>query len=218
MEDAEFTAKQREAALQKLRDNGPQLNGTAESYRPRLWDAGELKRREEEFVVRTSDWLQTGEGGLHDSQDAVRIAKEIHSIVSRQNPVFERGDVKALFQSVAAPGSAMARSFTIPDKLMKDFLVDDAESLLRYHVKQASVAVEIKRRFGSMDMAEQIAEIEREYRDQIVAANKGATEATPEAIELTKMMKSDITDIQALRDGSTAPTARRSIRTPGIHA
>jgi len=200
MEDAEFKAKQAEDQLEKLRQHGPQLNGTAPSYAPRLWDAGTLKAKEEHFIADIAvPWLMT-EGGIVDTMEATRIAKEMHTILSKQNPVFERADVKNLFHSVAAPGSAMARTFTIPDELVKEFLIDDAELLLRYHVKQNAVAVEMKRRFGSMDMAEQVAAIEQEYRGQIIAANAGSDVPTEEAIRLTKLMKSDIADIQALRD------------------
>ena len=202
MEDAEFHAKQAESQLDKLRQHGPQLNGTAPSYAPRLWDAGTLKAKEEHFVADVAvPWLMspTG-GGIADAMEATRIAKEMHTILSKQNPVFERADVKNLFHSVAAPGSAMARTFAIPDELVKEFLIDDAELLLRYHVKQNAVAVEMKRRFGSMDMAEQIAAVEQEYRGQIIAANAGSDVPTEEAIRLTKLMKSDISDLQALRD------------------
>ena len=200
LEDAEFKAKQTEDQLSALRQHGPQLNGTAPSYAPRLWDAGALKRGEEHFIADIAvPWLMK-EGGINDTLEATRIAKEMHTLLSRQNPVFERADVKNLFHSVAAPGSAMARTFTIPDELVKEFLIDDAELLLRYHVKQNAVAVEMKRRFGSMDMAEQIAAVEQEYRGQIIAANAGSDVPTEEAVRLVKLMKSDIADLQALRD------------------
>jgi hypothetical protein len=51
-----------------------------------------------------------------------------------------------------------------------------------------------------LDAKEQIAEIEQDYRRQIIEANKGATEATPEAIKLAAQMKTAIEDAQALRD------------------
>ena len=43
------------------------------------------------------------EGGINDTLEATRIAKEMHTLLSQQNPVIERADVN-LFHSVAAPG------------------------------------------------------------------------------------------------------------------
>ena len=199
-EDAEFKYNQQKKQLDNLRDNGPLLNGTAESYRPRLWDTGRLIDNEQDFFDKVVPWFQSSAGGALDLTEAVRVTKQIHETLAHQNPIFESGDMKALFQSVAGPTSAHARSFTIPDELVKDFLVNDSEALARYHVQQMGKAIEFKERFGSLDANEQIAEIEQDYRRQIIEANKGATEATPEAIKLAAQMKTAITDAQALRD------------------
>ena len=93
-----------------------------------------------------------------------------------------------------------ARSLNIPDALIADFLEHDAEVLMRHHIKQMGTAIEMQTKFGSLDLADEIAEIEQEYRRQIIAANKGATEPTERAKELTAMMKGAIGDVQALRD------------------
>ena len=113
-------------------------------------------------------------GGTLDTAEAVRQAKEIHNLVSRQNPVFDRGDMEALFKSVASPSSAMARSLTIPDKMIEKYLVNDSEVLLRYHARQMGTAIEMKQRFGSLDLKEQIAEIQGEYRSLMRRAEKEA--------------------------------------------
>ena len=199
-EDAKFKLNQMQKKLDDLRDNGPMLNGTAPSYRPRLWDTGALISKEKEFFDRVVPWFQSAAGGSLDQTEAVRITKNIHELISHQNPIYDRGDMADIFNSVAGPGSAHARSFTIPDELVRNFLVNDAEVLARYHIQQMGRAIEFKERFGNLDGAEQIAEIEQDYRRQIIEANKGATEATPEAIRLTAQMKTAITDAQALRD------------------
>jgi hypothetical protein len=141
-EDAEFKYAQQKKQLDALRDHGPLLNGTAESYRPRLWDTGRLIDNEQDFFDKVVPWFQSKAGGALDLTEAVRITKQIHETLSHQNPIFDRGDMKALFQSVAGPTSAHARSFTIPDELVKDFLVNDSETLARYHVQQMGKAIE----------------------------------------------------------------------------
>ena len=130
----------------------------------------------------------------------MRLAKQIHTLLAKQQPIYERADVKALFKGVANPASVQARSLNIPDALIADFLEHDAEVLMRHHVKQMGTAIEMQTKFGSLDLADEIAEIEQEYRKQIIAANKGATEPTERAKELTAMMKGAIADVQALRD------------------
>ena len=218
-EDAQFRLRQREEQLDDLRKNGPSLNGTARSYRPRLWDVGELTRLEREFVPEIADWLQMKSGGTLDTEEAVRQAKEIHGLVSKQNPVYERGDAQALFQSVASPDSAMARSLTIPDKMIEKYLVNDSETLLRYHAKQMGTAIEMKQRFGSLDLKEQIAEIEQEYRGlmkrsadetasppgdlykaQFEKAEGVPWAPLPPVEDLQKMSDGAIEDMQVLRD------------------
>jgi hypothetical protein len=154
-EDAEFKYAQQKKQLDQLRDHGPLLNGTAQSYRPRLWDTGRMLDDEQGFFDKVVPWFQSKAGGSLDLTEAVRITKQIHELLSHQNPIFERGDMKALFQSVAGPTSAHARSFTIPDELVKDFLVNDSETLARYHTQQMGKAIEFKERFGSLDAKEQ---------------------------------------------------------------
>ena len=218
-EDAQFRLRQREEQLDDLRKNGPTLNGTARSYRPRLWDVGELTRLEHEFVPEIADWLQMKSGGTLDTAEAVRQAKEIHGLVSKQNPVYDRGDAEALFKSVASPDSAMARSLTIPDKMIEKYLVNDSETLLRYHAKQMGTAIEMKQRFGSLDLKDQIAEIEQEYRGlmkrsadetasppgdlykaQFEKAEGVPWAPLPPVEDLQKMSDGAIEDMQVLRD------------------
>ena len=200
-EDAKFKFNQMKKQLDALRDHGPLLNGTAPSYRPRLWDSGALIEREKEFFDTVVPWFQSKAPAARSTSPR-RCASPRRS--TRRSATRTRSTSAAtssdLFNSVAGPGSAYARSFTIPDELVRKFLVNDAETLARYHVQQMGKAIEFKERFGNLDGAEQIAEIEQDYRRQIIEANKGATEATPEAIRLTAQMKTAIADAQALRD------------------
>ena len=101
LEDAEYVYKLREDKLKELRANGPSLNGTAPSYRPRMWDAIALRDGEQQFIGTAVDWLKSEymkHGATIDTPEAARIAKEMHSTLSRQNPIFERGDVDRLFK------------------------------------------------------------------------------------------------------------------------
>jgi hypothetical protein len=199
-EDAEFRYQQTVKQLDQLRQYGPSMNGTAPSFRPRLWNVYALQQGEQRFMDITTGWLMSKSIGITDIQEAARVAKQMHEILSKQMPVYERADIHRLFQSVASPHSAQARTFTIPNALVQEFLEQDAETLIRYHVKDMGAKIEMMKRFGSTDLADEIAGIEREYRNLITAANAGATEATPEAKRLASEMKQSIYDAQAVRD------------------
>ena len=88
MEDAEYTYKLREDKLKELRANGPSLNGTAPSYRPRMWDAIALGDGEQQFMTAV-DWLKSEymkHGATIDTPEAARIAKEMHSTLQPAEP------------------------------------------------------------------------------------------------------------------------------------
>ena len=216
-EDAQFRLRQTQKALDDMRDNGPQMNGTAPSFRPRLWLKDKLLSNEQDFINITVGWLQSKPVGIADTPEAVRIAKQIHEILSNSGPQYVRGDLADIFQSVAGPASAHARSFQIPDKLVRDFLDNDAERLMRSHINQMGMAIEMKKRFGSLDLADEIAEIQQEYKTQITAAEQAGNIERAEQLE--RMSAGAIKDAQALRDklygtyGSSPDPSRWQSRT-----
>ena len=235
MEDAEFHYGQKKELLDRMRANGP-LNSTSPSYRGRMWDAEMLDKDEARAVSIFTGYFQSEAGGGYALPEAARLAKDMHSVLAKQNPIYTRGDVEAafmsvagvqvpvgtrakgLFQSVSGPTAAYGRSFMIPDELVKDYLVKDSEVLMRYHMKQMGTAIEMKTRFGNLDLAEQIAEIEQDYRGMIIKANAGSDVPTDEAKRLTAEMKTAIADAQAVRDkiygtyGAAADPSRLSSR------
>jgi hypothetical protein len=196
-EDAQFRVRQTQQALDNMRDHGPQMN-TAPSFRPRLWLKDKLLTNEQDFMNIAVTWLQSKAVGIADTPEAVRIAKQIHEILSASGPQYTRADLADIFQGVAGPASAHARSFQIPDALVKDFLDNDAERLMRSHINQMGTAIEMKKRFGSLDLADEIAEIQQEYKTQIAAAEKAGD--IEQAEKLERMSAGAIKDAQALRD------------------
>jgi hypothetical protein len=97
--------------------------------------------------------------------------------------------------SVDARGPLAARQFMIPDAAIERYLENDIEVLGRAYVRTMAADVEMTKRFGSVDMVDQIKEIAEDY------ARLSAQAKTPEARrKLHKQRDNDIRDLAAIRD------------------
>lgn len=101
-------------------------------------------------------------------------------------------------------GPLKARTFRIPDELVEDFLEDDAELVMRRHVRTMAAEVELARKFDSPDMVKQIEEVRSDYeqlRAKVQADKKLTAKDRQKEIErLTAYEKRDVTNIEAFRD------------------
>jgi len=97
----------------------------------------------------------------------------------------------------------------IESKKIQEFLNTDIEEVLHAQVRTMSADVELAKKFGSVDMAEQIHKINDEANRKIAAVNgmkdKDGKPATPEAkakerARLDRARKSAVRDIEAMRD------------------
>jgi hypothetical protein len=97
--------------------------------------------------------------------------------------------------TVDARGPLAARQFMIPDELIEPWLENDVEELLRAYTRTMSADVEIHKRFGSVDMVDQLKEIQDEY------ARLSAAAETPEQRRaIHKQRDADLRDLEAIRD------------------
>lgn len=97
--------------------------------------------------------------------------------------------------NVDARGPLAARQFMIPDVAIERWLEGDVEQLLRAYTRTMAADVEIHKRFGSVDLVDQIKEIAEDYARRAEAA------ATPEERKkLHKQRDADIRDLAAIRD------------------
>jgi hypothetical protein len=168
--------KRVDAIKQLLADvvaGGPSVN-TAKSYRPRIWLHDRLVERADEFKQIVDDWLRQTQPAL-SAQRRREIAIDIHETLLRDKPVWERKELQTLFADLADPGSAKARTFAIPDMLVRDFLENDVEAIVRSHGRIMGTAIEMHRRFGSTGMEDQIAELRAEAKKLYDAAPDNET-------------------------------------------
>jgi hypothetical protein len=92
-------------------------------------------------------------------------------------------------------GPLLAREFNIPDEMIEDFLENDIEFLSRVYTRTMAPDVEIAKRFGSVDMTDQMDEIRAHYA---VLSEKAKT--PKERDRINKKKNNDIRDISGVRD------------------
>jgi hypothetical protein len=103
--------------------------------------------------------------------------------------------VRPEFITIKARGPLKERTFAIPDKLVEDFLESDVDLVGRRYTRVMGADVELARKFGSPDMAEQVQKIRDDYaRLRSEITDEKALRA------MDKREKADVRDITALRD------------------
>lgn len=92
-------------------------------------------------------------------------------------------------------GFTKARTLNIPDERIKDFLESDVNYVMENYIRQVAPEIELTRKFGRVDMDDQIKAITEDYNRLISEA------ATPkERVKLEKRREADLRDIRAMRD------------------
>jgi hypothetical protein len=99
------------------------------------------------------------------------------------------------FITIKARGPLKERTFNIPDELVEDFLESDVDVVGRRYARVMGADVELSRKFGSVDLKEQIAKVREDYK-----ALREQAKTEKERMALDKREKSDIGDLEAMRD------------------
>ena len=198
--DAKVATEKMQKQLDDLRKNGL-TTSTAPSFRPRYWQVGKLIAEEKRFKKIVEDHY-VRDKNLNPAE-AKRAVHEVWLTLARQRPIYERGDIDELFKQATNPMSTQARTFDIPDALVKDFLENDADVLIRAHTKDMAAKIEMKRRFGSTGLEDQIDEIKAEaqrWRDSIAEKAK----RTSTRVDHLEMGKVNAHEAQAITDSLAA--------------
>lgn len=96
---------------------------------------------------------------------------------------------------IGKAGAFKERTLNIDDLLIEKFLVDDAEYVFNVHSRQVIPQIELARKFGRVDLKDQIQEVRDSYKS-LLAKAKTAKERKP----IEKNMNDAIKDITAVRD------------------
>ncbi len=159
-----------------------------ESYFPRVYKVGKIVNERDKFRDMLVDWWSRGEKTMSREEAEITADATINKIVGAKIPQ----DFANVFM-VKAAGSTRARTLSVPDRLMKDYLESDANYVLQRHIREASAEVELTRAFGNKSLEKQLKDIQDEY-DALMLQNP------KDQAKLAKARDNDIRDITALRD------------------
>ncbi|WP_247880826.1 hypothetical protein [Brucella intermedia] len=141
----------------------------------------------------------------------LRIKRDKDLVDETIDTILGNADGRIPYDSIVSGprGPLKERLLRIESKKIQEFLNTDIEEVLHAQVRTMSADVELAKKFGSVDMAEQIRKINDEANRKIAAVDgmkdKDGKPATPEAkakerARLDRARKSAVRDIEAMRD------------------
>jgi hypothetical protein len=161
----------------------------ADSYLMRQYDGAKIRGN-------MSDWLDTLKRGfMRQGLDAAEAADIAHQ-ATRNVLGSERGTMDwKIRETVPESGRFKERTLTLPDKVLEPYLSNNIDGLEHAYLRSMAPEVEMRERFGSNDMAEQLANVKDDYARMIERAKTDAQKQS-----LYKRMEHDIRDLAAVRD------------------
>ena len=145
-------------------------------YVNRMYEQPALRDRRQEFVATVLGWQRINlpaEEVLSTAELNARVDLLLGSPDGMDNSIDTKAiDYEALAKQLniteeearqkiadSPKGIFKSRSIEVPDYIIRDFLSDDIDHLLRTYVRLASADIEIVKRFGSLDMKQTFDEI-----------------------------------------------------------
>jgi hypothetical protein len=167
-----------EDALKKLQEQGVTPNN-AKSYLPRIYRVDMIMKHQREFLAIIADHARR-ELGLRGAK-AEAYAQEVMDSVTRNRPFYDADEVIDSLDFVKNASGVQARTLDIDDMRIEKFLENDAEVLLRHHVKTMGMDIELTRAFGSVTMKGTIDDVVTEYNRLMDEAPSSVGEASKKA-------------------------------------
>jgi hypothetical protein len=165
----------------------------AQSYVMRQYDAKAIRADQ-------AGWHQTLVKHFMFQGADLAEANDIAHAATRNVLGAERGtmDWKMLDGVVPESGRLKERTLTVPDELLEPYLNNDIDHLTHSYIRSLAPEVEMQDRFGSRDLADQIADIKDEYA--VLKQRALAAGDNDKANDLDKALSNDLRDVTAIRD------------------
>ncbi len=170
-------------------------------------------RRLDEAATQVQQSAKRADAAAKKAEEFSRLSDdEVKDLVDETiDTILGNADGRIPYDSIVSGprGPLKERLLRIESKKIQDFLNTDIEEVLHAQVRTMSADVELAKKFGSVDMAEQIRKINDEANRKIAAVDgmkdKDGNAATPEAkakerARLDRARKSAVRDIEAMRD------------------
>ena len=178
-------AKSHQREIDRIHTEGPEILAQP-GYLPRIWRIDKIENNIDQFRAVIGNWLR--KRGVPYEEVEVETTKMIERI-RRDHPF---GPLKEHDPGIAR--SARERLIDIEDKYLTEFIENDYEAILRYHVRTFATDLEIVKRFDTVDMYDQTQLIKEKWLERIAAAPTGKQQ------KMRKAMNNDLRDFTALRD------------------
>ena len=161
----------------------------ADSYLMRQYDGAKIRGN-------LSGWLDTLTRGFQDQGADIAEARDAAHSATRNVLGSERGTMDWKIRETAPEsGRLKERTLVLPDKVLEPYLNNNIDQLSHSYLRSMAPEVEMRERFGSNDMADQLADVKDDYARMIERAkNDGEKES------LYKRMDQDTRDLAAVRD------------------
>lgn len=171
----------------------------AESYFRRMYDRDVIRANLPEWHQVLYSWF-ANQGKAEPAEVTAAVEdvtrKILHADVGQAN--------FASKVTVPAAGPLKERTLAIPDALIERFLINDPIRVARAYVRELAPQVEMAKRFGDVDMKQQIQSVTDEYNIKREAARSKEGVSTAEKAEelkrLTDQEKNTLEAIVRIRD------------------
>lgn len=185
-------------ALSKDQVSIVSFNGKKPTSTPKTAITSAKEKADLQAIIDKAEYKSGRDFEAQDYDDiAAQIAQRIKGSPGGRLPYdWKMGEGTAKVGKVSAlRGPLRNRTFQIDDEIIEEFLENDIEVLGARYLQQTAADIELTRKFGNVDMVDQIQAVNREYRDK---AN-GITDPKKRA-KLEKERNADIRDLNGMRD------------------
>ena len=177
--------------VNNIRQNGPQQS-TAQSYVPRMLRLDKIEAEMDRFVAEVVlPWMRRKGMLSGNTQNDVAQATGFAEKLIQDRPFVPMGP-----DEIGQASGARLREWDIEDIELEEWLENDIEQVMRFHVRTMGMDIELARRFGDIDMVEQLEEIANNWDMRIAQLQTVGGDAAG----AIKQKARDLEDIRALRD------------------
>lgn len=213
---AEFTRPMFQGDRKILSELGvmPEGEGVlgAPSYFPRVYDQHMIMNNRTDIEQRLTDWFTQHpkideKTGVPIDREPAEVKDSVYNTLDHiQGTV--RG-VADIGQGTRNPSVLKARSLDVPDSILKPYLSHDFEHVMGAYNRAVLPQVEMRRTFGSTDLAKEFQSVTDAYHAKINYAGSDEAKA-----KLLKQQSATMADLGLLRDrvmNQTGPRGNESL-------
>lgn len=184
----------------------------ASSYFPRVYDQHAIMANRTDIEQRLQDWFTQNpkideKTGMPIEREPVEVRGAVYDTLDRiQGTVRGTADIG---QGVRNPSILKGRSLDVPDAILKPYLSHDFEHVMGAYNRAVLPQIEMRRTFGSTDLAKELQQVTDAYHTKINYATSDEAKA-----KLVKQQAKDMADLALLRDrvmNQTGPRGNESL-------